>query len=560
MNQEFQSSKQLSLLEHLTKIVALCAKEGLSKNALDTLKPNIKAASALLSLSQMQTVLFAFFLDHHYETEISLEDIQKDVKREGIEFLQYISDIDELEKREFIFRTSNPRSQRNYRLSQEIINFVASGTRIICKQESKFSIYDLFNCVQEIFERMEFGDKISCDEFVKKFNVLFAQNDHLDFVKQIKKHKIEKVDLIILMRFFDLFVNQNENKIDFDQIGKRLFKRCGIFIGMKERDMSSGKNELIANFKFIENKDDRDKGSGKVKCFGLSQKAKKLFFKELDIKDEDAQIRKDFLLSDSLPAKKLFYSPQQAAEIEELTSLLQIKNFKNVQDRLQQSGMRKGFACLFYGAAGTGKTESVYQICKKVKRDIFVLDIAKTQSKWVGDNEKLMKKVFDDYRGAVSDGGTIPVLLFNEADALISKRFSLDSSSRNVDQMANRVQNILLQEIETLDGILIATTNLTTNLDSAFERRFIYKVEFLKPDIAARQSIWQSIIKDLDKQTAKLLSQKYAFSGGQIENIARKCCIDKIIHGDYLNIDRLKQLCNQEMLNKQNSKNIGFLE
>jgi len=222
--------------------------------------------------------------------------------------------------------------------------------------------------------------------------------------------------------------------------------------------------------------------------------------------------------------------------------------------------MRKGFACLFYGFAGTGKTETVYQISRLTKRDIFTLNIAEVQSKWVGDNEKLIKQVFDRYRAAVKSDGLAPIFLFNEADAIIAKRLNINADSRSVDQMENRVQNIILQEIENLDGILIATTNLTGNMDQAFERRFIYKIEFLKPDINARQAIWRSIMKDLNEADAKVLADRYDFSGGQIENIARKCSVDKILYGKNLDIERLDLLCRQETLNKENKRKIGFFE
>jgi SpoVK/Ycf46/Vps4 family AAA+-type ATPase len=111
--------------------------------------------------------------------------------------------------------------------------------------------------------------------------------------------------------------------------------------------------------------------------------------------------------------------------------------------------------------------------------------------------------------------------------------------------------------MENLNGILIATTNLTQNLDKAFERRFLYKIEFEKPNAEAKQHIWQSIIPTLQDSDVAELSQRFDFSGGQIENIARKCTVDSIISGEEPDLNTLVFHCKHEMLTK-NRNPIGF--
>ena len=138
---------------------------------------------------------------------------------------------------------------------------------------------------------------------------------------------------------------------------------------------------------------------------------------------------------------------------------------------------------------GTGKTESVLQIAKKTGRDVLVINVEDVKSKWVGDSEKNIKEVFNRYRRLVNTNtdGNIPILLFNEADAILGIRKK--GADNAVDKMENSMQNIILQEMENLDGIFIATTNLTENLDAAFERRFLYKINFTRPDKEARRAI-----------------------------------------------------------------------
>ena len=208
-----------------------------------------------------------------------------------------------------------------------------------------------------------------------------------------------------------------------------------------------------------------------------------------------------------------------ARQMAQLTSLLTAQNFRDVQQRLADCGMRKGFACLFYGTPGTGKTESVYQIARKTERDLIVIDVANIKSCWVGESEKNITETFSKYRQCVetcrAEGRNEPILLFNEADAILGIR--MENAQRAVDKSENSIQNIILQGMENLDGIMIATTNLTTNLDKAFERRFIYKIEFCKPNIDVKCAIWKSMMPNLTEEMAIQLAEQYDFSGGRLK-------------------------------------------
>lgn len=112
--------------------------------------------------------------------------------------------------------------------------------------------------------------------------------------------------------------------------------------------------------------------------------------------------------------------------------------------------------------------------------------------------------------------------------------------------------------MEDFEGILIATTNLTTNLDKAFERRFLYKISFSKPAVAARTRIWKDKISGLSHKNAKLLAQEFNFSGGQIENIARKYQMEVVLKGNTPCINDLQRFCNDEGLETQQANRIGF--
>ena len=124
--------------------------------------------------------------------------------------------------------------------------------------------------------------------------------------------------------------------------------------------------------------------------------------------------------------------------------------------------------------------------------------------------------------------------------------------------MKNTIQNIFLEELENFDGILIATTNLVGNMDKAFERRFLFKVEINKPETSVKANIWKEKLPDLKNDEVLRLASNFDFSGGQIENIARKKEIEEILQGKEIAIEEIFNFCKSELFEKTNTK-IGFI-
>lgn len=281
------------------------------------------------------------------------------------------------------------------------------------------------------------------------------------------------------------------------------------------------------------------------------------FFDEHEDCDEDRSKNFEVIKSTDIVAKSLYYNASDETCVKRLEKLLDQEHFLGVQKRLNDSGLRSGFACLFYGAPGTGKTETVLQLARLTGRNILQVNMANINDKYVGETEKNIKYVFDYYRNMCRGLEVKPILLFNEADGIFAKRFT--DLSDSVEQMNNTVQNIILQEIEKLDGILIATTNLTDNLDSAFERRFIYKLEFHKPDVSTKTKIWNCFMPDLTESDARVLASDFDLSGGQIENILRKCTVDYVLSGITPDLASIKTFCKEESTSSsKRTARIGF--
>ena len=262
------------------------------------------------------------------------------------------------------------------------------------------------------------------------------------------------------------------------------------------------------------------------------------------------------LEASAIGSKEMFYNLDEGRQVAQLKELMSEARFNEIRTKMKDKGLRTGFTCLFYGSPGTGKTETVYQIARESGRNLFIVDVSQIRSCWVGESEKMIKEVFDKYKATVRLGGTTPILLFNEADAIFGIR--QEGAQRSVDKMENTIQDIILQEMEDLDGILIATTNLTINLDKAFERRFLYKIRFDKPSLEARVSIWRSMLPELSESEAVQLATDFDFSGGQIENIARKRAVKSIIDVKEPGYAEIREFCQEENIGNSPSNKIGF--
>ncbi len=268
----------------------------------------------------------------------------------------------------------------------------------------------------------------------------------------------------------------------------------------------------------------------------------------------------DVIRPEKIREKALFYSAENETEVKRLTTSLQEENLQQITGRLLTKGYPQGIAILFYGAPGTGKTETALQIARATGREIIHVDISRAKSAWFGESEKKVKQIFNNYK-KICDSyqrqkrGKMPILLFNEADAIFSKR--KDVTTSNVAQTENAIQNIILEELERSEGIIMATTNLIGNLDEAFERRFLFKIRFDKPSVEAKKKIWKSKLEWLSEEEVNTFASGYDLSGGQIDNIVRKVTMDEVISGERPTISELCKLCKNEKLGEK-ERVIGF--
>ena len=226
----------------------------------------------------------------------------------------------------------------------------------------------------------------------------------------------------------------------------------------------------------------------------------------------------------------------------------------------QTWGTPTGTTVLLYGPPGTGKTLTAQCVASRLKRHLLKVDAAKVLGMWVGQSEQSVSQIFDEYQTVLNELRMAPVLLFNEADQLLGSRGKADGA---VEKMYNNMQNLFLEGLERFAGILIATTNRRDLLDSAFSRRFTYKLELPPPDTALRGKIWTSHLPLERLATGCDLRElaELELTGGEIRIVVEKAVRLAAWRGErFLSREILLELAREEEAGKLDRKRgrIGY--
>ena len=558
-----ENSPQKTLLECLNVIVEKTATESgnekkFNTNVYDEAKDEIAQASMVLGTSARETVIFASILELSSRRSIDTDDVADEMGITYVKFLTYETELRSLEGKKLIRRNDDG----DILVPTFIKSSLAQNKAYEKEDYSGLDTAEVLERFKRLF-KMRMKDEIGETDMMNELDTLMTAETNSLFVIECRRlgfngdeGKMGYKDRIMFYSLVYFYIFNNDDNIgwnDFDGIFE-----CAFWNQRMMKNMFKEKRLKIVTEGVIEpvNED----GIKSPEYFHISNNVKDAVFAEIGGSgaDSNGSNGMNTVRHTEIVAKNLFYNKENNAQISRLKSLLEQESYRKTCERLKDRGLRSGFTCLFYGCPGTGKTETAYQLARQTGRDIILVNVPEIKSCWVGESEKNIKGLFDQYRKMVERSTVAPILLFNEADAIFGIR--QEGATRAVDKMENSIQNIILQEMERLDGILIATTNLTTNLDKAFERRFLYKIRFDRPDEKVKEQIWASMLPTLSEEDARELAYSFDFSGGQIENIVRKKEIKFIIDGVEAGLEEIRDYCREEMIEdaERNRKKIGF--
>ena len=287
---------------------------------------------------------------------------------------------------------------------------------------------------------------------------------------------------------------------------------------------------------------------------------KKLFAGMEDIIDFSSIMGQTRILKWSeIEEKPLYYNEDEDEGIQRLYQIAREDEYRRVSAALREHHLKVAVSGLLYGGPGTGKTELAKQIARTAQRNLLMVDASKLTGSYVGETERNYRDLFRNFRYIEAVSARAPIMFIDEADGILGKRIPGAGNSR--DRFINTLQNIILDELNDFEGILLATTNLASNLDEAMDRRFLVKIQFHTPDESTRRKIWKSKLPQVDEKDIAVIARDFSFTGGHIDNVATQAIIESIMNGsNIVTLESLIKFSNDEnsFTNKDNRKRIGF--
>ncbi|MBZ9628166.1 AAA family ATPase [Psychroflexus sp. CAK1W] len=515
----------------------------------------LRMLSDYFGTSKSQSFLIAIVFTLNYKGDtVDLNDMIEYFDCNPMKLLEYNKDFTYLHSKAYFkkklskHRVEVAGANNQFTVNEKLCEAILNNETV---PELKRDISDIFELLEEIYE-------LGKQRNNREINTSLLYNLTLNLLEEYKEfaliQKIQHFELSLDDKLMYLYLIwktiTGRESCDIERALEAFFDRATKRVHYMQ-DLVDGNNQLL-EYKLIEIIPSNFLNDTEMKLTNISNN----LLKDCGITVFKKKKNKDNILSPAdILKRKLIFSPSEMKQLYVLKDVLQPLEFQQIQKRLEEKNLPKGIAALLHGVPGTGKTEVVKQIAKDTNRDIMKVDISQSKSMWFGESEKVVKKIFTNYKSFRQDCDITPILFLNEADALISKRGDIGSS--NTRQTENAIQNILLEELENFEGILIATTNLAHNLDSAFERRFLFKILFNQPSSSIRAEIWKIKLPSLSVEDCNFLAENFNFSGGQIDNIIRKSEINEIIHGEEVSLENLLVFCSEETLTNKRIE-IGF--
>jgi len=557
-----EKTTKIKVLEAIGKVYENSKKCKLSDSFFSKMDLELTFLSEYFGSTKSQSLFIAIAFAENFKGDtVGFSDLIRFFDCNPTKILEFTDDFKYLCAKG-IFRKQKSRFKKKfsvandqYSINENILEAILNNEPLPDVQEAKIS--DVFQVLEELnnIGKNCYDGDISTQELFTKTKELIKNYLHFPLLRIINhfEFKIEDAYLYLYLIWKTI---DGDKATDIVRACETVFDNTTKRFNFMQK-LLSGDNALIKN-NYIEIVEPHFFNCSEMK---LSENSINLLREcEINLFDHDQKKKnkknENVISPAEIPYRELIFRESEMQQLFVLKDLLNDKKFKETQNRLIDKKLQPGVTVLLHGVPGSGKTEVVNQIAKETQREVYKVDISQTKSKWFGESEQIIKKLFTDYKAFAKECERMPILLMNEADAIISKRKPIESS--NLAQTENTIQNIILEELENFQGILIATTNLTNNIDSAFERRFLFKIQFNKPDSSIRAKIWKSKFPLLELMECELLAEKYDLSGGQIDNVLRKYEIHEIVKGVKASLENLLAFCKEETLTNHRSK-VGFI-
>ena len=443
-------------------------------------------------------------------------------------------------------------SFEGFQLSQRAFKSVLTATPF--KKESETNERNLISVLEDFYNSYEMyrSDMIDFKTLYEITEDLIENNSDIQEVMFIRDIGLPEDELLIFMVVIHATILRDSDGINVERIINNFFsvqKRISLI-----KSINKGDNILI-----IKDLLTFETGWYKsVESMSLSDQAiGYLLGEEFQKKEKKKLKRGTLLLMDDYKPQHLYYNPSEEKEIDRFKKLLQQDGYDNVVRQLKEGGMNEGVTVLLFGKPGTGKTSTVMELASQTGRKIYKVEVETILGSYVGDSEKNLVEIFNEYQSLLDNEEKHPILLLNECDGLLKKRMT--QSNTPVSEMMNTMVTLFLEKLENAKGIIFATMN-EPNFDEAFDRRFLFKIKLSTPEHSTRVNILKNNFPELEDPMIENLSEKYRLTGAQINNIRKKFFIQNMLDPGLQLSDCIMDLCEKEFVlsNNHDRPSIGF--
>lgn len=515
---------------------------------------SVSALSKRLGIPKEQALVFAYsFFKTLTSKAFSAQQLRLEISSEPFDLPKVLRNLSALNSTKLILKSDSYNGEE-YSVSKDLILSVDENTPPkLVDVGAKKDILELSDEITQLIT-MRYETAITHDEFYNEMTQILEHQGDYKVFSYLRKQGVSQNEWLIFLVTFVAHLCGAEYTCSNELI-KTMY--TGSRSQFEYRTKLQKEETQLQQKKLIEFAGDEFKNKVQICIPDSVLKAILEDHYPFLIEKKQSELNAaDLIQPADIISRELYYNNGEVSEINTLKDLLHPEKFASIQENMKEAGYKSGFCVLLHGTPGTGKTETVMQLAKQTGRLVLKVDIATIRDKFVGETEKNISEIFNRYKRLCKQTELTPILLFNEADALFNKRVTVRQS---VDQMNNSMQNILLEALENFEGILFATTNLAPNMDTAFERRFLYKIKFLNPSDQARRSIWQEHFPELDTEILEEIASSFTISGGQIENVVRKAKLQTILYKHSISMELLSKLCTEESIsNKSTMNQIGF--
>ena len=432
----------INVLKTITTIAKRLENSELKAEIIQELDEELNQLSHYLDTTKQQAMIFAVIFAIQIKVySIELRIIVNFLDINYIDSLNFKPDFDilidknlieiEYERRKKMKKSNFGKS--SFIINSEVSDFIYANEPILMSEKESLDIYSFVNKVSGLIDK-RLEESIDTSDLFDAVEELELINHHLTPLWKYNR-ELDVQDRTLIYEIIDDHIKGYPSSLDktlkdiYDNNRKRL---------MKARELFEKTNKLF-DLELITLSDSKYANDANL---NLTNTAIELFMQEDAALFMKQKKYKNALLNENIVSKELFYEGKLEEEINFLKDSLQNDNFQKLQSRMSEMSLSKGVACIFYGSPGTGKTETAYQIAKSTGRDIMLVDISQTKSMWFGESEKRIKDIFDSYRRVTKSVDKLPILLFNEADAILNQR--KENTHSNTSGTENAIQNILL--------------------------------------------------------------------------------------------------------------------